>query len=71
MNTRELLKDLAEDIDDIKERFCDLINLTEFEGKREEYLKLSNELVQIKEKLLKDCDEVEQLETYTGTLDRI
>lgn len=71
MNTKELLTNLAEDLDDIKERFCDLINLSEFEGKREEYLRYSNDLVQIKEQLLKDCEEVDQLETYTGTLDRI
>lgn len=71
MHTKALLKEIAEELDEVKEKFCELINCSEFEGKREQYRKYSHDILEIKEKLLRDCEEVDQLETYTGTLDRI
>lgn len=71
MNTKHLLKNAIEDLNNAKECFCELINQSEFAGKREQYLRYSNDIVQIKEQLLKDYEEVDKLETYTGILDRI
>lgn len=71
MNTEHLLKSLAADLDSMKERFIELARQSEFQEKRDEYIKYSQEIVHIKNKIEKDYDNVSDMETYTGILDRI
>lgn len=71
METKQLLATLIEDLANIEERFSDLVDQSEFAGKREMYFKYGQEMLEIKEQLIKEYDNVADYATYTGILDEI
>ncbi|NLJ72170.1 MAG: hypothetical protein GX333_04050 [Syntrophomonadaceae bacterium] len=71
MHTKHVLENIIQDLDKISKMMCDLASSDEFQVKRTAYLTYHDELINIKDKLSVDIGEVENYESYTGTLDRI
>ena len=71
MHTKHVLENLIQDLDKVSKMMCDLASSNEFQVKRAEYLTYHDELINIKDKLSVDIGEVENYESYTGSLDII
>lgn len=71
MHTKHVLENLIQDLDKVSKMMCDLASSNEFQVKRAEYLTYHDELINIKDKLNADISEVENYESYTGSLDII
>lgn len=71
MITQELLKNVIQDLDKVEEHLVELAKKSEFQEKRDQYIMYSQNVVNIRQELNNDYDNLYDYETYTGTLDII
>lgn len=70
-NSEELLIGISSKLYKIEQELKDLYQVSEYNAKRKQYDRFIGQVQEMKECIVQDLAEVKELETYTGTNDRI
>lgn len=70
-NSEELLISITSSLSRAENDLRSLFSISEFESQRTKYIDFARKLKEINGEILTDLDHVEELESYTGILDRI
>lgn len=70
-NSEDLLITITSSLSKLSNDLRSLADICEYDVKRENYISFSRQLSDINGVILDDLDQVQDEESYTGTLDRI
>ncbi len=70
-NSEDLLISITSELSQLSNNLRSLADICEYGSKRENYINFSRQLSEINGVILNDLDQVQDDESYTGTLDRI
>lgn len=66
-----LLIQISSKLYQLQQELEELYRISEYESKRNEYYRFLQQIEDMKDSLVEDLDGVDELESYTGTLDEI
>lgn len=66
-----LLIEISSKLYQLQQELEELYRISEYESKRNEYYRFLQQIEYMKDSLVEDLDGVDELESYTGTLDEI
>lgn len=70
-NSEELLISITSSLSRAENDLRSLYAISEYDSQRKKYIEFAGNLKEINGVILTDLDQVEEAESYTGTLDRI